>query len=234
MTQRRRRLIVLLAVLVFLPFAALELTYRVLLWSVSPLPDLGQPPAIPGHVSRSIWAVEVGPGEPSIRPLYPWMLHRYFEFSEKGPNLAWPVAREALVQARERGQVRGMGGWHVKGMALTMWVTRQLSTAEILSAYADSLWFPCDTRGMEAAATRFLGTPLYDVTPAQTALLLAVARRPKALDPMTSPTRAREARDRLLGQMAQFGAIDQAELPAALEEPLLWRDGCGESYTGGE
>lgn len=77
-------------------------------------------------------------GERKVVPLDPCsyaydLLSGHAEDTQTFGNLlAWNVARPYLMEHR---RFKGMGWWHLSGEALSIWLTRNWSTEELLSQY---------------------------------------------------------------------------------------------------
>lgn len=99
-------------------------------------------------------------------------------------------------------------------------LVRRHSRAAILEAYLNRvpLWGNC--RGVPCAARALFGAAADEVTPAQAALLAALARGPTTYDPRRHPERARARRDWVLRRMHALGALTDDEHAAAAASPL--------------
>lgn len=228
---RRARTIVLVAVgAASVTILGLEVAYRVTLSGVAPLTALEHRLPLPRQVSRAIWAAEGGRGEPHVPRLYPWRIGSIFRKSA-GVRIASAVARGLISPALERGQVRGMLQWHLKWLAVTVWVTRQLSSEEVLATYADELWLGSPQRGLENGAIRYFGKHVGELDASETALLLGVARNPKSNDPAQHPDRATAARDDVLRRFCEAGYISEQQLTEAVAQPIRIVKGRGNQET---
>jgi hypothetical protein len=203
----------------FVALAALEVTYRAVVTSIQPVPPLKQGAAVDERVACAIWAAETGSPPRSIPALYPWSAYRYSS-EEPGLSLAWGVAREWLVQARRRGQVRGMGQWHLKGIAAMAWVTRNMSADEIVARYAELAWAGGPDRGLEPGAQHWYRAPAASLSDAQLALVVGLMQGPRSYDPQLHPDRALARRNQVLERFVDAGCMASSELAAAQGEAI--------------
>ncbi|WP_141832678.1 hypothetical protein [Herbaspirillum sp. SJZ107] len=93
-----------------------------------------------------VWRRAGGQGKRNIEPMNPYSyIVRIFSDSaclaSPEERLAWSFASTYL---REHRRQAGMSAWHLSGAALTIWLTRNWTTEEILSAAAASGWFAKD------------------------------------------------------------------------------------------
>ncbi len=213
---------VALSILMLGSLGALEAAYRITVFSLRPAPVVQSPQALTPRVTCAIWVFETRSGPARIPRLYPWAAYRLFS-REPGVAMAWSVAREWLVDARRRGQVGNTLHWHLKGLAATAWVTRNMSAAQVVSRSADMLWAGGPTPGLEAGAHYWYGQPLAAVSTAQLAQLLVVAESPRAFDPRQHYDRVIERRNTVLEMLVPAGCMPASELAAAQAEPLTNR-----------
>jgi hypothetical protein len=198
----------------------LEVAYRVVIGGIQPAPVIEPGAPVHPRLACALWAAETGGSPRSIPALYPWSVHRYFN-REPGLLLAWGVARGWLGEARERGQVRGMWQWHLKGVAATAWVTRNMSTDEIVSRYAELVWAGGSEHGLEPGAQHWYRASAASLGDAQLALLVGLARAPRAYDPQLHPDRALARRNLVLERFVEAGCMAPSSLTAAQAEPVV-------------
>lgn len=89
-------------------------------------------------VQLAEWKKARGLGTPAIAALDPYT---YFASvttpgnDQAGALVAWRVASAYIY---EHKRYKGMGWWHLSGAALTIWLTRNWSTEQLLTAAAHS------------------------------------------------------------------------------------------------
>ncbi len=98
------------------------------------------------------------------------------------------------------------------------------SKEEILEAYLNEIYLGQDGQrsihGFGLAARFYFGRPLQELRLPQLALLVGMVKGPSYYDPRRHPQRALARRNLVLRTLAEQQLIDDAQLQAALEEPL--------------
>ncbi len=88
-----------------------------------------------------VWKEARGKGVPSVTPLNPYsyvfrLIANQSEPNHPGNLVAWWVASDYLS---EHQRFKGMGWWHLSGAALTIWLSQNWSSEEMLSEAVASL-----------------------------------------------------------------------------------------------
>ena len=106
-------------------------------------------------------------------------------------------------------------------MFIDMEIERQFSKEEILEMYLNQIYFGQGAHGIEAAArTYFGGTPASELTLAQSAMLVGLARSPSALSPVRNPEGCMRRRNTVLAMMEEEGYISRDQAREAMVLPL--------------
>lgn len=90
---------------------------------------------------EEIWRRARGSGEPNVISITPYeyiFANAFGDERKPGLLVAWWVASQYLLEHREQ---KGMSWWHLSGAALTIWLTRNWSTEQILAKAAKSSRF---------------------------------------------------------------------------------------------
>ena len=93
------------------------------------------------------------------------------------------------------------------GLALRLEET--LTKQEILERYVNTIYFGETSYGVGAAARRYFGKPVQDLTLADSALLAGIINAPSALNPYDNPEGAIARRNLVLELMIELGWIDR-------------------------
>jgi len=127
--------LVLLFAMAALLLASPYILYRVGLHGVEGRPQK------PGQLATeqqqaSVWKAARGEGAPQIGTMNPYSMAAGFLIepgarTPAGERIAWQVASDYLLTHRRR---QGTLWWHLSGAALMIWLTRNWSDEEILSA----------------------------------------------------------------------------------------------------
>lgn len=103
-------------------------------------------------------------------------------------------------------------------MALAL--EQELSKQEILERYLNVIYFGHGAYGVGAAARRYFGKSVQELTLDESALLAGIIRAPSTLDPFVDPEAALERRNLVLSVMLELEWINQAEHDTAADTPL--------------
>ena len=91
---------------------------------------------------------------------------------------------------------------------------------EILTAYLNIVPMGEGCVGVGAAAKRYFGKSVHQLTLAEAASLVAIAPAPSRLNPVASPEKNEARRNRVLERMQALGYITEEEARLAKDEPL--------------
>src|SRR5947199_6572309 len=108
----------------------------------------------------------------------------------------------------------------LKEAVLSMRLESQMSKDQILQRYLNTVYFGNGAYGVEAAAERYYGVKVGQLTPAQGALLAGLIRNPVFYDPFRFPDVATTRRAEVGDRMAQLHDIPVEEATAIKDEPL--------------
>lgn len=131
-----------------------------------------------------------------------------------GSTLTMQTAR--LLEEGTTGEVRGK----LRQMRVALALERRLSKPQILALYLRLAPYGGNLEGIRAATLSWLGKEPRRLTPAESALMIALPQSPAARRPDRSPDAARAARDRVLARAVRGGVLDQGAADAARTEPL--------------
>lgn len=129
-----------------------------------------------------------------------------------GSTLTMQVAR--LLEAGTTGQIDGK----LRQMRVALALERRLTKDQILTLYLQLAPFGGNLEGVRAASLSYFGKEPKRLTPAESALLVAIPQAPESRRPDRAADRAEAARDRVLARAVTFDLIDQDEATAALSE----------------
>ncbi|WP_407491916.1 penicillin-binding protein 1C [Pseudooceanicola sp. MF1-13] len=126
-----------------------------------------------------------------------------------GSTLTMQVAR--LLEDSGTGQWAGK----LRQMRVALALERRLSKAEILDLYLLLAPMGGNLEGVRAATLSYFGKEPRRLTPAESAMLVALPQSPEARRPDRAPAAAAEARNRVLDRALRYGAITEGEARAA-------------------
>ena len=108
----------------------------------------------------------------------------------------------------------------VKEAILAVRLENTLSKEEILERYLNTVYFGNGAYGVQAAAERYYGKDVEDLSAGQAALFAGIIRNPVGYDPIRYPDRARARRDIALERMVANGHLPPGRVEAMRAEPL--------------
>lgn len=131
-----------------------------------------------------------------------------------GSTITQQVAKNLIV-GNDRTMLR-----KVREAIVALRMERDLGKDRILEIYLNDVYLGAGAYGVEAAAERYFGVPLDQVSIAQAATLAGLPKAPTTYDPTRNPAGARERRDYVLRRMTEDGWITPAALQGYVAEPL--------------
>lgn len=103
---------------------------------------------------------------------------------------------------------------------LALQLERHLTKEQILELYLNNVYFGRGIYGIEAAAQRFWGKPVKDVSLVEAATLAAVAKSARFYSPLNAPLTAKRRRNTVLRCMCNVGFITNDECVAGQKQEL--------------
>ncbi|PSL19106.1 penicillin-binding protein 1C [Shimia abyssi] len=116
----------------------------------------------------------------------------------------------------------GTGRWagKLRQIRVALALERRLSKAEILSLYLTHAPFGGNLEGIRAASLAWFAKEPTRLTPAQSALLVALPQSPNSRRPDRFPTAATAGRTRVLNRVFSAGVLREEDVVAAQSEPV--------------
>ena len=108
----------------------------------------------------------------------------------------------------------------VKEAVLALRIEQNYSKSEILEMYLNQIYFGDGAYGVQAAARRFFGKDVGDLTLGEVALIAGLPRNPRDYSPRRHPEAALGRRQVVLGAMEACGYITDAQADSAVAESL--------------
>ncbi len=176
----------------------------------------------------------------AVDPTYLAMLIRYEDkrFHDHAGFDLWAMGR-AAAQALRNGRVISGGStltmqvariledgptgeWSgkLRQLRVALALERHLTKDEILTLYVNRAPFGGNLEGVRAASLAWFGKPPRRLTPAQSALLVALPQSPERRRPDRAADAATAARDRVLARMQRDGVLTADTVQAAMRLPV--------------
>lgn len=111
----------------------------------------------------------------------------------------------------------------IKEAILAIRIERHYTKEEILSMYLNQIYFGDGAYGVEAAARRFFGKHVSDLSLAECSLLAGLPRNPSAYSPRRHFDRAKQRQTIVLSSMTEMGMVSVEEAAAAKNDTLRIR-----------
>ena len=150
----------------------------------------------PVGIARALWSNVRSSGTQGGSTLTQQLVKNEYLSNER---TLWRKAREAVLAAK---------------------LERTADKDEILERYLNTVYFGRGAYGIEAAARVYFGTTAAELDLPQAALLVGLLRAPTSADPTEHPDVAEDRRASVLADLADTGAITDAEAQAAATSPI--------------
>lgn len=109
----------------------------------------------------------------------------------------------------------------IKEQVFSVLVERQCSKEQILETYLNNVYFGYGIYGVQAAAKRFWGKDIQNLTLDQSTLLAAIMRSPQQYCPIHAPMSATKRRNIILQTMYQRNVISEQEYQDAAKQEVI-------------
>jgi len=117
-------------------------------------------------------------------------------------------------------------------LLLTFKIEATLTKDQILDLYMNQIYLGHRAYGFAAASRTYFGKQLWEVTPAEAAMLAGVPKAPSRFNPIANFDRARSRQLYVLGRMQSLGYLTQEEYQQAVNQEIELRSAPG-TPTGG-
>lgn len=134
--------------------------------------------------------------------------------SQGGSTITMQVARNFFLDSRKTYTRK------FKEVLLAMEIEKELDKQKILDLYLNQIYLGNRAYGVAAAAQVYYGKTLDQLTLAEMAMIAGLPKAPSMLNPITSPTAAKERRDHVLSRMLEHKYITQAQYEEAINAPI--------------
>lgn len=212
----KRRWLVLAGVIGLLLIAPVLMAEGLYRHGLGMLDGLPSPPPADGLSEALVqvtWAEFEGPGPIAVQRTGPLRHAINMVISRPGRLATAPGLRLAsfcardIVLDRTVGQ-RGMGAYHLTNASLSIWLSRNWSTEEIIACTLNGGYYGQDRMGIEAAASGYFGRPAADLVHDEVALLMVASRAPSRFERHCDPSALRDDIGELLSLLQLEAASD--------------------------
>ena len=107
-----------------------------------------------------------------------------------------------------------------KEIPFALQIQRELTRAEILTLYLNTIYFGAGADGIGAAAFVYYGKDVSELSLAEAAMMISLLPCPSSCNPLSDPDRAINRRETRLRNMLNENMISQAEYDAADAAPI--------------
>jgi penicillin-binding protein 1A len=174
--------------------------------------------AVPEHVKRAVLAAEDADffHHSGVNPL---AIGRALVRTALGRTQGGSTITQQLAKLNYTGSQRTVFR-KVREVFYATALEERYSKEDLLRRYLNQVYFGDGSYGIHAAAHAFFGVDPAQLTPAQAATLAGKIRSPSGLDPRKNPDPVVKRRDQVLRAMRKHNWLSQADLDAALAEPM--------------
>ncbi|MCK5374468.1 MAG: PBP1A family penicillin-binding protein [Alphaproteobacteria bacterium] len=127
-------------------------------------------------------------------------------FVQGGSTITQQLAKN-LFLSHERKLTR-----KIREAMLAIWLERELTKNEILSAYMNRVYLGSGTYGFEAAAQLYFGKSAKNVTLREAAVLAGLLKAPSKYSPHNNPELAIKRSNLVLNSMVEAGYIEKSDI----------------------
>ena len=106
---------------------------------------------------------------------------------------------------------------------LALQIEKQMSKDEILEAYMNTINLGQNCLGVQAAAERYFGKDVSELTLSECAVIAGITQSPTKYNPITNPEENAKRQKKVLKNMLDQGCIDQAAYDEALADDVYAR-----------
>jgi penicillin-binding protein, 1A family len=117
-------------------------------------------------------------------------------------------------------------------LLLTFKIEATLTKDQILDLYMNQIYLGHRAYGFAAASRTYLGKQLWEVTPAEAAMLAGIPKAPSRFNPIANFERARSRQLYVLGRMQALGYLTPEEYKAAVEQKIVVKSAPGTPAGG--
>ncbi len=125
-------------------------------------------------------------------------------FVQGGSTITQQLAKNIFL-SKERTIKR-----KIQEALLALWLERELTKDEIMSAYLNRVYLGSGTYGVEAASKRYFNKPVANINVQEAALLAGLLKAPSRYSPLKNPDLSKERTKIVLNTMVKAGYITKA------------------------
>lgn len=111
-------------------------------------------------------------------------------------------------------------------------IEQNFTKREILEMYLNEIYFGRGAYGISVAAGVFFDKPVEELTPGESAMLVAILNGPAYYDPIRHPERAKERWHLVINQMVKDGRITEEQAEKIKNEELTFSTNANEGPAG--
>lgn len=131
-----------------------------------------------------------------------------------GSTITMQVARNFFL-TKEKTYTR-----KINEIILALKIEKELSKETIMALYLNKIFLGHRSYGVVAAAQRYYGKPLDELTIAQVATIAGLPKAPSQDNPIANSVASLRRRNHILGRMKLHGYITQAQYQEAIDAPV--------------
>ncbi len=149
---------------------------------------------------------------------------RGFKFNEGASTITQQLLKNSVFDFMSEDGFAEKVERKLQEQYLAIKLERDIMTKEeILEAYLNTINLGQNTLGIQAAANRYFGKDVSELTISEAAVIAGITKNPAYNNPISYPEKNRERQEIVLNDMLEQGYIDQEEYDEALEDDVYSR-----------
>lgn len=147
-----------------------------------------------------------------------WLNYQNQAIVSGGSTITQQLVRNILLPPEERSKISYER--KLREAILAYRVSQEYSKDQILGIYLNEVYYGAQAYGVEAAAQRYFGKHVWELTGAEATLLAGLPQSPTTLDPFTNLAGAKARQRTTLDLMVKYGYITPQQAETIYAEPI--------------
>ncbi|MEW5798586.1 MAG: PBP1A family penicillin-binding protein [Bacteroidota bacterium] len=155
-----------------------------------------------------------------------------FDLREGASTITQQLARNLYGFSRQDESAFDKATRKIREFITAVQIEQNFTKKEILEMYLNEIYFGRGAYGISVAAGVFFDKPVEQLTPGESAMLIAILNGPAYYDPIRHPERAIRRWHLVIGQMVKDGRITEEQAETIKQEQLMYSVDADEGPAG--